>query len=311
MDGISRASKRARTDGSDGASTSAAPAPEQGQQSSSSSPAAAGQGALESLRPRRQAHALRPEAEASRPRQQAEALLRNEAAATIQAHWRGGEQRKVNALEAQRTTPYPNAMSYRMATHSFSAQALELPTGRRENDGWKSYASTQTVPPRSVALLHSFQREAELEAASQRLYGNAEPDGVIYSPYGESQHDMRVNSAWVLGLAHAGMPAVLTAKLDDETVVRRRARDIAPPEEQNTDFNLSALAREVIGMTGSGHYRVASRTMMGMQVLVPTATAAQAKLVDFKTPYGMPQGELKERLDEAGIDTRGLTDPRD
>jgi hypothetical protein len=231
---------------------------------------------------------------------------RTKAAATIQAHWRGGQQRDLNASEAQGHAPYRNETHYKMATNGYSGEVLHAdgPHGPRGNNGWLAYAWAHTAPRNSLALLHSFQRKDKLAEAKQALYNGAEPDGVIYAPNGT--HDMRVNSAWMLGLAHNQTPAVMTAELDDVTVVRSSARNHAPVEEQTTDSNLSALAREVVGMTQSGHFRVGD-PLHEMQVLVPNPSAAKATLNDFKTPFGMPQDELKRKLDDAGLNTSGLS----
>jgi len=233
-------------------------------------------------------------------------LSPDEAATAIQARWHGARQRVINAEVAQGLTPYRSEMHYKMATHSYSGevQRLDREGGPRENNGWPAYSLTKAAPRGSLALLHSFQRGDDLAEVKESLYPNDVPEGVIYNPDGN--HDMRVNSAWMLGLAHHGMPAVMTGALDDTTVVRSSARESLPEDEQTTDSNLSALAREVLGMTESGHYRVGD-SLLGKQVLVPTASAAKATLKDFKTPFGIPQDELKRRLDHAGIDTSELS----
>jgi len=230
---------------------------------------------------------------------------RNKAATTIQAHWRGGQIRDLMATAAQESAPYPNETHYKMATNGYSgkAQRVDALDGPRGNNGWLPYAWAHTAPRNSLALLHSFQRKDKLEETKQTLYNGAEPDGVVYNPYGT--HDMRTNCAWLLGVAHRGISAVMTVELDDVTVVRSKARKNAPVEEQTTASNLSALAREVVGMTQSGHFRV-GEPLHDMQVLVPNPSAAKATLNDFKTPFGMPQDELKRKLDEAGINTDGL-----
>jgi hypothetical protein len=232
----------------------------------------------------------------------------DEAATAIQAHWRGAHQRDVNAKEAQGRTPYRSEMHYQMASHGYSGEAQPMKgfsegtSGPREKE-WVVYESTRHVPKGSLALLHSRQQEQKKDEMKQALYQDQVPKGVVYDPGDE--HDMRVNSAWMLGLAHHRVPTVMASALDDVTVVRKSAREEAP-EEQNTDSNLSALAREVIAMTGSGHSRVGG-TLLGKQVLVPTPSASNATLADFKTPSGMPQEEVKRKLDQAGIDTAGLS----
>jgi hypothetical protein len=230
----------------------------------------------------------------------------HDAAARIQAHFRGGRQRDVNARHAQAHAPYRNLMHYKMATHAYSGEAAEAAVDRDADasDEWLMYLSAMAAPTGQVAFLHSFQREGDLEGAKQWLYNGNPPVGSIYSPP-DDVHDMRTNSAWMLGLAHNAMPAMLTTTLDGSSIVRNSAWENKPPEECTTERNLSALAREVVGMTGSGHYAV-GEWMHGRQMLRPTASAARAALADFRTPSGMPYAELKGKLDEAGVDTSRL-----
>lgn len=231
---------------------------------------------------------------------------RDKAAVTIQAHWRGGQQRDLNATTAQDHTPYRTEAHFKIATHGYSGEALhgDGSHGPSENNGWQAYTRARKVRRNSLALLHSFQRRDKFEEAKQVFYTNKVPEGAIYKPLGT--HDMRVNSAWMLGLAHKGTPAVITAELDNQTVVRSSARESLPAEMQTTDHNLSALAREVLGLTQHGHFSV-GEPLNHMQVLVPNPSAAKATLNDFRTPGGMPQDELKNKLDEAGINTAGLS----
>lgn len=233
----------------------------------------------------------------------------NEAAATIQAGWRGGRQRELNAAAAQQHTPYRNEAQYKMATNGYSDEAMKAdgPGGWRENNGWKSYAAAREAPPGALALLHSFQRKEALQKAKQALFKGKPPPGAVYEPKGA--HDMRVNSAWMLGLAHRGTPALMTARLDKQNIVRNEARKSLPAAQQTTEHHLSALAREVVGMTQNGHFSV-GEPLNGMQVLVANPSAAKATLKDFATPGGMPETELKRRLDEVGIDTAGLNDKK-
>lgn len=231
----------------------------------------------------------------------------DEAATAIQAHWRGARQRELNAPAAQEHTPYRNEAQFKMATNGYSGEATKAqdPDGGRENSGWKAYAAARDAPPDALALLHSFQRPQQLRKAKQTLFGGKPPAGAVYQPKGA--HDMRVNSAWMLGLAHRGTPAVMTAALDKRTIVRNEARKSLPVKEQTPDKHLSALAREVVGMTHSGHFSV-GEPLNGMQVLVANPSAAKATLQDFQTPGGMPQAELKQRLEQVGINTSGLED---
>lgn len=74
----------------------------------------------------------------------------------------------------------------------------------------------------------------ELAETRDALYeGEPVPDGAIYTT---EYHDMRVNSAWILGLAHRAVPVVMTAALDDATVVRQSLHESA----RNTASNASA-----------------------------------------------------------------------
>ncbi len=127
--------------------------------------------------------------------------------------------------------------------------------------------------------------------------------GNIYNP---RVHNMRVNSYWLLGLAHHQREAALTTPLDDKTLVRKSAKN-KPVEERNTEHKLSALGREVLGMVQNGHFVPSYDSSLGIQILRPTPQAQFAKLEDFKTPLGMKKEEIKERLAAKGIDVSGIT----
>lgn len=116
------------------------------------------------------------------------------------------------------------------------------------------------------------------------------------------QHDMRSNSAWMLGLAHHGVSAVMTTALDDETLVRQsaRKRNLRPQEA------FSALGREVLGMVQHGAFAPVAGPR-GTQILAPTADAKHATLASMQTPRGLPRAEIKRRLNAKGIDVKRIT----
>ena len=217
---------------------------------------------------------------------------RREAAATdIQRSWRGAQERDAVAEESASHTPYENRVHYQLATHGYSAEARQrndrIP-GSTETE-WAAYQSTASLGPRAPALLSSHQRRAALDEAVSALYGGVAPEGAECQPNGI--HTMRANSAWLIGLAHRNVPAVLTTPVERNTLVRY-------------DMTSTALARELVGMTNSGHFEVADGGPW--QALTPTDTASSARLEDFRTPASMSLADVKRTLDERGIDTSRL-----
>jgi hypothetical protein len=110
-----------------------------------------------------------------------------------------------------------------------------------------------------------------------------------------------------LGLAHHGKPVLLTTSLDDETLVRRSAKN-GPAKFQNTDHNFSALGREVLAMVQNDQFKPMPGPL-GKQLLIPTEKAKSATLEDMKTPSGMPKKELKKQLEGKGIDVNKISSP--
>ena len=114
---------------------------------------------------------------------------------------------------------------------------------------------------------------------------------------------MRSNSAWMLGLAHNNVSVVMTASLDDQTIVRRTPRGPA-----NTENNLSALGREVMGMTQNGAFQAdPQRGPRGLQILQPTPQAQNATFLSLQTPRGIKKHDLRRQLDNAGVDVGGIS----
>jgi len=114
------------------------------------------------------------------------------------------------------------------------------------------------------------------------------------------RHDMRSNSAWMLGLAHYGVSAVITTPLDDVTLVRQSKSKLG------TDAAFSAFGREVLGMVQHGAFAPIAGPR-GLQVLQPTAEAKRATLRSLRTPGGMPRSDIKTRLQAHGIDVKKIT----
>ena len=216
----------------------------------------------------------------------------DDAEVTIQKHWRGAAQRDHNAREAAGTTPYPNEFHYKMAMNGYSQKAKDHEVDHPGSlaTEWSAYESTSGLSAERPALLSSHQRRGAVEDAISTIYGNTAPKGAEYQPNGI--HTMRSNSAWLLGLAHHGVPAVLTTPVERQTVMRY-------------DLNSTALARELTGMLQSGHFE-AGAPLGPWQTLAPTASAPSARLVDFRTPPAMPLESVKAILDEANIDTSRL-----
>lgn len=235
------------------------------------------------------------------------------AAEKIQAVWRGYAVRKNIAAQAQQLTPYSSQLKFQQATYGFSLKNLKAwPVGSAQRKAeYKVYLNTNKIAVEGQAFLHSFQRREALKSALQSYnisMNSAKESGNIYSPWdaGATKHNMKLNSAWLLGLAHHWKQAVLTAPLDDETLVRQSAR-AKPVEERNTEHNFSALGREVLGMVQNGHFVPQHDDRHGFQVLAPTPQARLAKLEDFKTPSGMKKEEIKEKLAAKGIDVSKIT----
>jgi len=232
------------------------------------------------------------------------------AAEKIQAVWKGAVVRGNLAAQAQQSTPYASQFQFQQASFGFSLKNLQArPIGSEQRQAeYAIYASTDDIWVNAPAFLHSFQRKGAFKSA-QRSYREETLIGkeCVYSPQraGAEKHDMKLNSAWLLGLAHHGKKAVLTVPLDDETLVRKSAKK-RPVEERNTEHHFSALGREVLGMVQKGHY-VPQHDRYGYQVLMPTPQARQATLEDFKTPVGMKKEEIKEKLAARGIDVSKIT----
>lgn len=222
---------------------------------------------------------------------------RDAAATAIQRTWRGGKEHDSVADDSARDTPYKNAAHYKFATHGFSGQAKQrndrIP-GSTETE-WSAYESTAGLGPETPALLSSHQRRQGVKDAVSTLYEDGvAPEGAEYEPNGI--HTMRANSAWLLGLAHRNAPAVLTTQVDRNTLVRY-------------DLSSTALARELVGMTNSGHFE-AGENVGPWQTLTPTATASTARLEDFQTPTSMPLSFVEDTLDQGGVDTSKLNTAR-
>lgn len=232
---------------------------------------------------------------------------RMQAATKIQATWRGMDVRHQRALTEQcvDNTPYQSKARYLLATGAYAPVTLkDRPIGSLKRKAeWGVYESTGKIDPGQPALLHSFQRREDFYRAVLLLKTPTDPDiGNIYSPV---VHDMKTNSAWLLGLAHNKIPAYLTTALDDATLVRKSAA-AGPPEQRNTEHNSSAYVREVMGMVQNRHFYVRSGST-GAQVLFPAAEAGAATLKNMETPSGMPKDKIKALLASRGINVSAIT----
>lgn len=247
-------------------------------------------------------------------------LQKSQAAKKIQAVWRGYTVRRDNAARAQEKTPYESLGQFQQAIHSFSLKNLQdwpFGTVRRKNRSkaeYKVYQSTNNIPSGQHAFLHSFQQREALKSALNSynvIESDASANGSIYNPKprgvsGSLKHDMKLNSIWLLGLAHHNKSAVLTTPLDDKNLIRRSA-GAKSVEKMNTEHSFSALGREVLGMVQNGHFESQNDELRKMQVLIPTPKARLAKLDDLKTPSGMKKEEIKEKLADKGIDVSKIT----
>lgn len=227
------------------------------------------------------------------------------AATRIQSVFRGASVRRKNAAAMQAVTPYPSRGHYDLATHNFAMDQRGRSALLKKVD-WKVYESTGRIAAtEQPAFLHSFQRvtdfDDELKARGTSRF-ELHQEGNVYEPSaygGPKQHDMRSNSAWMLGLAHHQAPAVMTTPLDDQTLVRESAQK--EKKDAGTDQHFSAFGREVLGMVQHGHFAPVAGPR-NKQVLKPSEAAKRATLADFKTPRGKPQSEIKAALKAKGID---------
>lgn len=251
---------------------------------------------------------------------------RERAARTIQRLWRGGVQRQKNA-ELPFPVPYKTPFAFCAATNSY---ALKFRARQRDGErlyrattsdefmafrarqrtGWEIYRSTGSDKFEN-AYLYSFRRMEERDANLRRDHPAGVPEGALYRRGESKDHNMRDNCMWLMGLSHHKKGAVLTTNLDDETIIRRRARQEASPKEQTTERNLSALSREVMGMVESGHFvveRNGSRTTLVPRKPEQGESTRVAKLTDFKTPRGIERSELIRRFEENGVDVSHISE---
>lgn len=251
---------------------------------------------------------------------------RERAARTIQRIWRGGVQRQENA-ELAFQVPYITPFAFCAATNSY---ALKFRAGQhdgvesyrattsdefmafraRQRTGWEIYRSTAS-DKFANAYLYSFRRIEERDANLRRDHPAGVPEGALYRRGESKDHNMRDNCIWLMGLSHHNKGAVLTTDLDDETIIRRRARREASPKEQTTERNLSALSREVLGMVESGHFvveRDGSRTTLVPRKPKQDESTRMAKLTDFKTPRGIERSELIRRFKEKGVNASHISE---
>ncbi|WP_158598070.1 hypothetical protein [Noviherbaspirillum saxi] len=232
----------------------------------------------------------------------------NAAAMCIQRIWRGYRIRKNLAGQAQARTPYASPADYRWATNSYAPAVLKKrPFGSAlRNAEAGVYFTARDIPSGQRALLHSFQRESDFLNGVKLINRSSKPQiGTKYRPSSYGKHDMRVNAAWLLGLAHFGREIVMTTKLDDQTIIRRSAAK-GPQEKRNVRHNLSAYAREVHGLLQNDYFTVQS-TIAGCQLLSPTPGVRTATMEGLKTPRGMPKEELRRFFEKKGIDVSGIT----
>lgn len=274
------------------------------------------------------------------------AKVERRAAVKIQAQVRGFLQRNQTRKEVERDRaggPFTSSFRYHAGVGNYSPAQMDKIRGvtranqnlRPGDEGyipaisedatrraeWGTYDSTGTRRWHNSgpAIFHSL-RQSDALATTLRQRGMPSEDwlrrvglekGNLYEPnvYGnEDGHDMRSNSAWLLGLAHNRRKIVMSTPLTDDNVVRGSA-----PGRDTAD-KLSALGREVVGITqtdrGAGErapYEVEGADRHGRQVFRPTADAGSATLAGMKTAQGMPKNELIEKLSSARVDVHGLT----
>lgn len=230
-------------------------------------------------------------------------------AVKLQKLMRGAEVRSRLAREMQMRTPYESGIQFSLANHLFSPRfdratadiakelhkkesATELASHRRAQAyrAYRSVGPMQFLPEdKRVGILHSFRQPNRFNAV---LSGRQVPlrDHGVGNIYGPKWHEMLINSAWMLGLAHQDFPVALAARLDDTILYRRTYGGT----------RLSALPRELLGMLQSGLFTVAPGAHAGT-MLVPTAKAKTASLSALKTPRSMSMENLKKILAMHGV----------
>lgn len=236
----------------------------------------------------------------------------NRAATVIQRFWKGARQRDALARELQNAPPHKSGFECSAASNSLSVHALQTRRPEKRYGEAEVYMHTKAMPDDGFAYLHSMRNPGQTDNFIQRIATHEPVPGEIYTPPG--RHDMRMNSMWLLGLAHHRRPAVMTAPLDDRTIIRNSALHHTP--DAPTDIHLSAYAREVVGLLNSGRYEVrnlvdpASGRPAG-QSLEPNDRAATARLSDFRTPRTMPKQALRAFLQSHGVDVSRISSSGD
>ncbi|MEN3297186.1 MAG: hypothetical protein V7642_6439 [Burkholderiales bacterium] len=229
----------------------------------------------------------------------------------LTAEARGFIKRKKIMEECQQMTPYPNRGVYRFATenlryqgstdeinsHDGSSRPEEYPA-----EEWDVYRATASIKLLEMpyAYLHSFRKRGDIR---NELHDRKVPDPFkgkqlrgLGHVYLAPEHDMRVNNAWLLGLAHRGVETVLTTSLDETTIVRRSA----PINEKTMEQHASALLREVVGMLQNELFTVRDGEH-GKKIFTPTEKARTATLKDFQTSQQMNRAETEALLAKYGL----------
>lgn len=237
-----------------------------------------------------------------------------QAATLIKKVWRGARQRQsmANAIanNPEHPPPYQSGFECAAATNMYSIRAMANDSIDDRRAGAAAYMDTMAIRGDNFAYLHSLRHKKATDSFVKQISPREPMRGQIYKPP-NGMHDMRINSMWLLGLAHRGTTVLMTAPLTDETIIRREA--VNTSTGATTDENLSAYAREVVGMLKSGSFRIAdvvdgSTLNYVGQGLIPTQEAANAKLSDFHTSRGLPKAELKFLLQEHGVDVEKISD---
>jgi hypothetical protein len=236
-------------------------------------------------------------AEQERQRQAA----RQETAATkIQSAFRGYRQRKQLATELQTDTsnkPYRTNFEYHAAANNYSIAARQRDPQLRSSEA-KVYRDTSGIAGTGrPAVLHKMggvygqQLENYLHGQGTSLE-RAHQTGSVYDPEG-GQHDMRTNSAWLLGLAHNQAPIHQIAPLNPRTVKRNNPNG----DLGQGNVPVSALAREAIALTGSGYYTATPHESgTADYALSPDKNPLTAKLEDFQAPKALTPEALSQSL---------------
>jgi len=237
------------------------------------------------------------------------------AAVRIQSAWRGSRARDQLKEQIETQTPYQNKFSYMAAVggyapaHRRAVEQLEKQGNTMLRSAWQAeWGTYQSTKPeymqegKPAFLYRNIKQKDKQRVMLEYGVEKSEGDGHIYDPqfYGNAQgHDMRTNSAWMMGLAHHQISVVLCSPVSDEGLVSSDARK-GPLRERTTAHHFSALGKEVLALVQNDYF-VFGKDAFGNDQLLPGPAAVNARLEDFMTPQNINRKELEAFLAQKGV----------